>query len=338
MAKNTQSRKWNVTINNPKEKGYTHDKLKELLTSFRSLVYYVMSDEIGLEDHVYHTHFFMYCSSGVRFTTLKNRFEGAHFEMARGTCLENYEYIFKTGKKWENNVKHETNLPETHEEFGNLPIERQGQRNDINDLYDMIKNGLSNFEILEDNPAYMQRIDVIEKVRQIVLEENYKNNWRDVKTTYIWGRTGTGKTRSVMEKFGYENVYRITDYDHPFDGYKNEDVVIFEEFRSSLKVQDMLNYLDGYPLTLPCRYANKMACFTQVYIITNIDYQDQYKSVQSEHPETWLAFCRRIDQIICFNPENQDNKIEGFTEIKDDDMILDFEDDGEQLPFELERN
>ena len=27
----------------------------------------------------------------------------------------------------------------------------------------------------------------------------------------------------------------LTDYTHPFDGYKGQDVIIFEEFRSDLK-------------------------------------------------------------------------------------------------------
>lgn len=69
-----------------------------------------------------------------------------------------------------------------------------------------------------------------------------------------------------MEKYGYGNVFRITDYTHPFDNYKNQEVVIFEEFRSSLKIQDMLNYLDDYPCELVARYNNKIACYLTAYI------------------------------------------------------------------------
>lgn len=32
-----------------------------------------------------------------------------------------------------------------------------------------------------------------------------------------------------MEKYGYDNVFRITDYTHPFDNYKNQEVVIFAD-------------------------------------------------------------------------------------------------------------
>lgn len=97
---------------------------------------------------------------------------------------------------------------------------------------------------------------------------------------------------------GYERVYRVTNYKHPFDAYKSEEVIAFEEFRSSLPVSDMLNYLDRYPLSLPCRYNDKTACYTKVYILTNIDLLCQYEEVQRREPETWKAFLRRINKVI----------------------------------------
>ena len=35
----TQSRKWQITINNPVEKGFTHDRLKEILAGMKSVIY-----------------------------------------------------------------------------------------------------------------------------------------------------------------------------------------------------------------------------------------------------------------------------------------------------------
>jgi hypothetical protein len=140
-----------------------------------------------------------------------------------------------------------------------MPIERKGARNDLADLYDQIKSGKTNAEIIDSNTEFMFNIDKIERARQTIREDEHKDDFRELEVTYIFGPTGTGKTRSVMEKYGYRNVFRVTGYEHPFDGYKGQEIVVFEEFRSSLKIQDMLNYLDGYPLELPCRYANKIA-------------------------------------------------------------------------------
>ena len=67
--------------------------------------------------------------------------------MAKGTSEQNRDYVFKDGK-WATSDKSETNLKDTHEEWGTMPVERQGKRNDIDDLYDMIKRGLTDYEIL----------------------------------------------------------------------------------------------------------------------------------------------------------------------------------------------
>ena len=159
----------------------------------------------------------------------------------------------------------------------------------------MVKEGLSDYDILEQMPEAMLQLDKIQLTRQVIVQEKYKNSWRDLTCVYIYGDTGTGKTRSVMEKYGYENVFRVTDYFHPFDNYRGQDVIIFEEFRSGFRIADMLNYLDGYPLELPCRYANKYACYTKVYIISNIPLSEQYRN---QPQESFNAFLRRINYVL----------------------------------------
>lgn len=303
--KDSQSRKWQITINNPLERQLDHEALKSELSKIKSCIYYCMSDEVGGKEKTHHTHIYIACSSAVRFSTIKKRFPQAHIEIAHGTSQQNKDYVFKEGK-WENDKKQETKIPDTQEEWGEMPLERQGARNDLADLYDMIKNGMSNYEILEENPDYLLHVDLLERVRQTVQEETNKNSFRQLTVIYISGETGVGKTRHIMEQYGYENVFRVTNYAHGgFDTYKGQDVVLFEEFRSSLKIQDMLNYLDGYPVELPCRYVNKVACFTEVYVVSNIDLMSQYRMIQIESPETWEAFLRRINKVVVYTGVNQ---------------------------------
>lgn len=76
-----------------------------------------------------------------------------------------------------------------------------------------------------------------------------------------------------------------------------------DEFNSSLSIQFMNNLLDCYPLTLPARYSNKQACFTKIYIISNISLDNQYKTMQYEHFSIYRAFLRRINYIIKFNQD-----------------------------------
>ena len=133
--------------------------------------------------------------------------------------------------------------------------------------------------------------------------EESRNRWRDLHVTYIWGPTATGKTRYVMDKYGYSNVYAVNNYKHPYDGYSSESVMLYDEFCSGIRIQDMNNYLDGYPIALPARYSNKQACYEHVFIISNLDIREQYRQEQQNQPEVWAAFLRRIHKIIRFMPD-----------------------------------
>lgn len=296
MEKDSRHRKYLLTINNPGE-SWTHEKIKACLEKL-SLRYWCMADEIGQKEHTPHTHIFLVSNiSAIRFSTIKKLFPTAHIDPAQGTSEENRNYILKAGK-WANSEKSGTTIPDTFEEWGELPMECPGARTDLEILYQYIKDGQSNFEILEQNPNYMLNLERIERTRQAVREQQYRDTFRKLETVYIWGKTGTGKTRSVMEKYGYSGVYRVTDYAHPFDSYMGEDVLLLDEYHSNFKVRDLLNYLDGYPLNLPCRYANRVACYTKVYIISNLCLTKQYPETQAESPEVYNALLRRIHKVV----------------------------------------
>ena len=44
MDDKKMSRKWLLTINNPVEKGYTHEKLIDIMGQFKGLTYFCLSD------------------------------------------------------------------------------------------------------------------------------------------------------------------------------------------------------------------------------------------------------------------------------------------------------
>lgn len=295
IAQRFGSRKWQITINNPVENECAHEDIKNILFATKYL-YFCMCDEIG-DQGTPHTHVYVVYANAVLFDTMKKRFPTAHLEKAHGTSQENRDYIRKEGK-WQDDAKKETNLPDTFEEYGDMPLDSVKQNETVSAaVLEMIKSGIGNREIIETYPSYFTRIDKIEKARQLLREDENKDNWRNVEVIYIFGETGTGKTRSIMEKYGYSNVHRVTNYEHPFDNYQGQDVLLFDEFRSGLPVGDMLNYTDGYPCNLPCRYADKVACFTRVYIVSNISLSEQYRNIQYEQPKTWLAFLRRFKHV-----------------------------------------
>lgn len=268
MARTKAFRKYQLTINNPLEHDFSHENIRGRLTTLSGIEYWCMCDEIGAEG-TRHTHVYLYSPHAIQFSTLQQRFYGAHIEAAKGTHQENRDYIRKEGK-WKDDVKHETNLPDTFEESGELPPERSRRETVSEQILDEIESGATNAEILRQHPGALNRLPHIEVARQTLLEEEYRSKWRNLDVTYIHGPPGCGKTRYVMEKYGYADVYRVTNYEHPYDNYRGQDVILFDEFRSNRTISEMLEVLDGYPVNLPCRYTDKVACFTKVYIVSNI--------------------------------------------------------------------
>ena len=304
MGNNMQSRKWALVINNPKDAELDHDAIREILQRF-SLTYYCLADEIA-STGTYHTHIFLYSPSPIRFSTIKARFPIAHIEKAYGSARENRDYIRKEGR-WADTDKAETSVVGTFEEWGNLPAAKEEDAPEMFKLICDLRAGKSVMEIIEDTPKLAFRIKEIETLRQTILEDKYSAESRTLEVTYLYGASGTGKTWGIFERHDPKSICRITDYGGRngirFDSYHCQDVLVFEEFHSQIPIADLLNYLDVYPLTLPARYNNRTACYTKVYITSNLPLNEQYREIQRFQWETWRALLRRIQTIIEYLPD-----------------------------------
>ncbi|MCL2546905.1 MAG: RNA helicase domain-containing protein [Oscillospiraceae bacterium] len=300
MSKDTRHRKYMLTIDNPGEE-WSHEIIRKMLDNM-NLQYWCMADEIGAEESTPHTHlFFVTAKSAIRFSTVKRLFPTAHIEPAMGTAAECKAYVEKSGK-WQEDEKAETVIEGTFVEWGEIPIEQQGHRTDWDIAYDMLENGHGVLDVINTQRHLLRYRSALEQTRQDIVANEFRSTFRKLEVAYIHGATGLGKTRYVMEKYGYENVCQITGYKTGcFDKYQLEDVLILDEFAHGFKIQDMNNYLDGYPLMLPCRYANKVACYTKVYIISNLPLEMQYPAVRIENRLVWDALMRRVSKVIVFH-------------------------------------
>ena len=89
---------YQLTINAPLEKGYSHEHIIEIIRrNFKTVIYFCMADEQGT---MFHTHIFIVFSSRVRFSMVKRYFSEAHIERCKGSVSDNVNYIKKSGK-WE---------------------------------------------------------------------------------------------------------------------------------------------------------------------------------------------------------------------------------------------
>ena len=146
---------YQLTINAPIEKGFTHKRIIETLRSnFKTITYFCMADEQGSQ---FHTHIYVVFASRVRFSMVKRYFPEAHIEKCKGSVSDNVNYIKKSGK-WELDAsKQEKKIDGTYEEYGTQPPDSKGKRGDMSDLYQMVLDNMTNAEILAVNQDYILR-------------------------------------------------------------------------------------------------------------------------------------------------------------------------------------
>lgn len=293
-----QSKKWQLTINNPQDCGLDRDRLLEIISRF-SLDYFAICDEIATTGTP-HTHIFLCAHSNLRFSTIQRKFPTAHIEKAQASAQDNRDYLTKEGK-WADTKKAETSVEGSFYEWGTLPTEREERSPAMTKLLQDVKDGVATVDILEETPGFAFKVKDIETLRETVTAAKYRSQMRKLTVYYLSGASGVGKTYGIYQAHPAEDICRITNYGDKngvrFDAYHGQPVLVFEEFHSQIPIESMLNYLDIYPLELPARYYDRVACYTTVYITSNISLEEQYPEIQRGKPETWRAFLRRIHVV-----------------------------------------
>lgn len=275
--KHEQSRSWVFTLS---AKHVSEDELRENLEGY-TWIGQLERGEGGYE----HYQGYIENETPIRFSTLKKKFPTIHLEIRKGTQLQAYEYV----------TKEETRIGQILGNMEKPPEEKKRGRGEIlKSLHERIQNGEKVDDIILTSPEAMPHYRNLRELESVVQRTAArKKKIRDMRVTYLYGETGVGKTRYVYETYDDE-LYRVTDYDNPFDRYNGEKVLVLDEFNSQLKFETMLLLLDVYPMDLPARYQNKPAAYGEVWIISNLRLEEMYPSVQESSPEQWKAFLRRI--------------------------------------------
>ena len=283
--KKKQSRRFILTINNPTE---SDEEMETYLKELEHFKYAIFQREKGHETGTEHFQIFIIFSICKRFGTLQNLFPRAHIEPAKGTNVQCRDYCSKS----------DTRVSGPYE-IGEFAEERS--RSDIKGFTELIKSGADNMTLLELYPTcYMRYHNMIEDLRQDMLENELKDKVKENYTCiYIYGESRIGKTRSLFEKYGTSGAYFVSDYkNHPFDDYKNQDVMVFDEFRSQLDFSQFLKLSDLYPLHLSRRFKNIVGNYTKLFVISNIPLEKQYENMKTTDYDSYRGFPKRFHFIL----------------------------------------
>jgi len=238
-------------------------------------------------------HYQGYCRFKKRTALAKvvEAFPRCHAEIARGSEVQNKAYCSKNGE--------DGGFKEQGSFDANAGV--QGRRSDLEAITKECEAGTPIKDIARAHSSdYIRYHAGIEKCHHLLAP--LPPALRDVTVVYMWGETNTGKTWRVTQQYG-DDVYRVCGHPrNPWDTYKDQRVVCFDEFEDSWPVFEMNQYLDKYRCELACRYSNKWAHWTLVILISNCDLEVQYKFTREP---LRAAFLRRIQQTIWIESQEQ---------------------------------
>ncbi len=292
--KNTQARDWCFTVNNPVQ---TETEFIAYLQTIPDLRYAVFQREQAPATGTEHYQGYCEFTQPKWFSTIKKILSkstigvDAHLEPRHGKRSQAREYC----------MDEDTRISPTYYEIGEFIGD--GERSDLTDIMQDIETGMSFYDLSKKHGnRFIRVMKWASEYRQSHLENKYKRMFRHMKVYYIYGSAGCGKTSYVFNKHGYDDVYRTTNYEFGWiDDYNGEPVLFLDEFRSSFKISEILDYLDGQPLRIRGRHYNRVACYDTVYIVSNLLLAEQYKNIQDKEPQSWQAFCRRITAVYNFD-------------------------------------
>lgn len=168
-------------------------------------------------------------------------------------------------------------------EIGEWKDTKQGNRTDLQEIAKVIKkNSLE--EAIDLYPeVYIRYHSGMEKLSARMIKKKTKN-FRKVEVHYIYGPTGCGKTRGVVEK--EENLYiysPLSTTSEWWDGYEGEEAILLDDYRDGwFSLSRLLNILDGYQLRMGIKGSHTYAQWTRVYITSNVSIED---SMFGKYPE-----------------------------------------------------
>lgn len=183
--------------------------------------------------------------------------------------------------------KEDTRVAGTQFELGVLPMQRSKDQ-DWDAVRDAAKRGR-----LDDIPGD--------------LFCRYYGNFKRIATDYcepvalerevivMWGPTGVGKSRRAWSEAGLD-AYPKDPRTKFWDGYRDHQHVVIDEFRGDIDIAHLLRWFDRYPVIVEVKGSSVVFKATKIWITSNLPPRAWYPNLDEA---TFNALMRRITVIEC---------------------------------------
>lgn len=269
---NATVRRFCFTLNNWTEEDWL--KVKNFIES--KCKYGIVGKEQCPTTNRPHLQGFCNLSKPMRFSAIKKHLNNTiHIEKANGSDEQNQTYCSKSGDFFEQG-----------EPF------KQGARSDLAILASNVQKGETNLKkIAELHPTcyirYHRGIKELINILHPIIPRDFKT-W----VYYYWGPPGTGKSRRALEEA--QQINKDSIYYKPrglwWDGYKQQENVIVDDFYGWIKYDELLKITDRYPYKVQVKGGFEEFTSKRIWFTSNVDTDDLYKFIGYNK----AAFERRI--------------------------------------------
>jgi len=215
----------------------------------------------------------------VRLRAVKRVFgDSAHAEPSKSTAADAYVW------------KEDTSIAGTRFELGRKPTS-MASKPDWDEVWKSAKSGrLIDIDagIRVRNYQTLKRIEK-DHMEPIAMERS---------CAVFWGSTGTGKSRRAWAEAGM-GAYPKNSRTKFWDGYREHEHVVMDEFTGEIGITNLLTWLDRYPVIIETKGGAAVLRAKRIWITSNVDPHMWYNT--SASPEQIEALIRRME-ITYFPP------------------------------------
>jgi len=240
MTNEVRNRSWIFVINN-----YTDREWELCVSGVDGNALYLYAAQEKRESGTPHIQGYIRWKSAKSLKNCKRVFPTAHWQCAKGTADENRTYCSK-----ENGAK---------TEFGSRP-KGPGSRTDLAGVRDLVAAGGGIRAVVDENPT-LTALLYAERVAKHV------EPGREGKPTviWLWGRTGTGKTRVALEQF--PGAWISGANFKWWDGYDAHKAVILDDMRQdSFKFNQLIRMFDYAPYRVEVKGGTRQLLATHIVV------------------------------------------------------------------------
>lgn len=230
--------------------------------------------ERGNDTDYLHWQILAICKKKLRLRALKEIFgPECHAEPSRSDAAN--EYVWKE----------DTRVPNTQFELGAIPLHRGNSAD-----WDAIRSAAQRGELATiPGDVYVRYYGNLKRIAT----DNCQPLAIEREVLVYWGPTGVGKSRRAWDEAGI-NAYPKDPRSKFWDGYRDHEHVVIDEFRGDIDISHILRWFDRYPVIVEVKGSALVFKAKRIWITSNIPPSEWYPTLDAATKD---ALMRRLTII-----------------------------------------